>query len=115
MSHESVDAVAARDPMLSVPRLVRAGELYAGALRTDHPLVSPINGRIDGLGPMTIFVGTRDLLLPDSRRLRDLATEAGVPVDYHEADGLIHVWPILPLPEARKARRIIASTLRGTA
>ena len=46
---------------------------------------------------------------------RDLATEAGVPVDYHEADGLIHVWPILPLPEARKARRIIASTLRGTA
>ena len=115
MSHELVDAVAARDPMLSVPRLVRAGELYAGDLSTDHPLVSPINGRIDGLGPMTIFVGTRDLLLPDSRRLRDLATEAGVPVDYHEADGLIHVWPILPLPEARKARRIIASTLRGTA
>ena len=114
MSHELVDAVAARDPMLSVPRLVRAGQLYAGDLSTDHPLVSPISGRFDGLGPMTIFVGTRDLLLPDSRRLRDLATEAGVRVDYHEADGLIHVWPILPLPEARKARRIIASTLRGT-
>ena len=77
--------------------------------------VSPINGRFDGLGPMTIFVGTRDLLLHDSRRLRDLASGAGVPVDYHEADGLIHVWPILPLPEARKARQIIASALRGTA
>jgi len=115
MTHELVDPVTARDPMLSVPRLVRAGELYAGDLPTGHPLVSPINGRVDGLGPMTIFVGTRDLLLPDSRRLRDLAMAAGVSVDYHEADGLIHVWPILPLPEARKARRHIASAIRGTA
>jgi acetyl esterase/lipase len=83
MSHELVDAVAARDPMLSVRGWSGKPVSHAGDLSTDHPLVSPIGGRFDGLGPMTIFVGTRDLLLPDSRRLRDLATEAGVRVDYH--------------------------------
>jgi acetyl esterase/lipase len=112
MSHTQIDPTVARDPILSVPRLVRAGQLYAGDLPTSHPLVSPVNGRFDGLGPMTIFVGTRDLLLNDSRRVCAAARSAGVGVDYHEAPGLIHVWPILPLPEARLAQEAIVSAIR---
>lgn len=108
-----VEPGATRDPMLSVPRLTRAAELYAGELPLEHPWVSPLFGSVEGLGPMTVFVGTRDLLLRDARRLRAAAREGGIPCEYHEAPGLIHVWPILPLPEARQARSAIVGSIRG--
>lgn len=113
MTDPRIDPAATRDPVLSVPRLVRAGELYAGALPTSDPRVSPVNGSMAGLGPMTVLVGTRDLLVWDARRLHAAAVEAGVPIDYHEADGLIHVWPILPLPEARRVRPLLGQAVRG--
>jgi acetyl esterase/lipase len=113
MSDESIDEVATRDPVLSVARLRRAGRLYAGRLPMDDPRVSPINGGMHGLGPITVFVGTRDLLVHDSRRLRDEARSHGVPVDYHEAEGLMHVWPILPLPEARRVRSVMVGSVQG--
>ncbi len=112
MSDEGIDESIA-DPMLSVPRLRRAGQLYAGALPVEDPRVSPLFGDLTGLGPMTIFVGTRDLLLRDARRLRDAAVDSGIDVDYHEGAGLIHVWPILPLPEARRARQAIVAAIRA--
>ena len=87
MTYESLDEVGTRDPMLSIARLRRAGELYAGELDLKDPRVSPIYGELRGLGPITVLVGTRDLLLHDSRRLRDLAEAAGIQVTYHEEAG----------------------------
>ncbi len=115
MTYPAIDAEVTRDPMLSVPRLLRAGQLYAGDLAPSDPRVSPLFGELGGLGPITVLVGTRDLLLHDARRLRDLATSAGVSVDYHEGEGLIHVYPILPLPEAKAARAAIIGSIRGAA
>jgi monoterpene epsilon-lactone hydrolase len=112
MTDPRIDVGRTRDPILSVPRLVRAGELYAGDLPPADPRVSPIHGSLAGLGRITIYVGTRDLLVWDARRLRELAAAAGVPVDLHEADGLVHVWPLLPLPEARRIRPAIAAAVR---
>lgn len=114
MSCPDIDESATRDPLLSVARLVRAGRLYAGGLPADDPRVSPLYGDLRGLGPITVLVGTRDLLLQDARRLRDLATAAGVSVDYHEGQGLVHVYPILPLPEAKAARAAIVGSIRAT-
>ena len=112
MSDPELDPDATRDPMLSIPRLRRAGQLYAGELDLRDPRVSPLFGSVDGLGPMTIFAGTRDLLVHDARRLRDAATAAGIEVDYHEGEGLIHVWPILRVREARAARDIMVAAIR---
>lgn len=113
MTYEILDERAIRDPMLSIARLKRAGELYAGDLDLKDPRVSPIFGELRGLGPITVFVGTRDLLVHDARRLRDLAQAAGVEITYYEEEELIHVWPILPLPEARRARQAIVGSIRG--
>ena len=112
MTHSDIDVVGARDPMLSIPRLTRAGELYAGHLAVSDPRVSPINGSMTGLGPMTIFAGTRDLLLPDARRLRGRGPGGGLGRGDYAGGGLSHVFPILPLPEARQARRAIVGAIR---
>jgi acetyl esterase/lipase len=78
------------------------------------PIVQVI-GDLDGstapLGPLVVFSKTRDLLNPDARRLVARAARAGVTVEYHEAPGMVHVYPLLPIPEGRAARLAIRRTL----
>ena len=64
------------------------------------PIVSPLLGDLSGLPPLLVQAATGDLVLPESRRLVELATEHGVdarlelyPVDTH----VFHVfWSFLP-------------------
>ncbi len=96
-----------RDPWLAVPGSVAAGELYRGELPDTDPLVSPINGSLEGLGPITVFSGTRDILNADARRLVGKAAAEGKTLDFHEVPEMIHNYPLLPIPEARAARDVM--------
>ena len=49
----------------------------------------------------------------DARRLVALAAAAGLEVDYHEVPQMLHDFPLLPIPEARKARMIIKAVLNS--
>ena len=57
---------------------------------------------------MLIFTGTHDLYHPDIVTLANKAARAGVPVEIHVRNGLQHNYPLLPTPEGREARGIIA-------
>jgi acetyl esterase/lipase len=94
-----------------LPGLRVAGDLYRGELPPEDPRVSPINGDLTGLGPLTVFSGTRDVVHGDSLRLVAAAQDKGVPVTFHEAPGMMHDYPLYPLPESRQARAQIASLL----
>jgi acetyl esterase/lipase len=60
---------------------------------------------------MLIFSGTHDLFHPDIVTLADKAARAGVPVEMQVRNGLQHNYPLLPTPEGREARGIIARAL----
>ncbi|GFE13340.1 hypothetical protein Sgleb_13870 [Streptomyces glebosus] len=47
-------------------------------------------------------------------RFRDLATAAGVEVDFHEAAGDVHAYPLWPTAEAKRARQQIVDALAST-
>ena len=100
-----VAELAVDDPWLAIPGSRVTGELYRGDLPIDHPLVSPIHGELSGLGPIAQYSGTRDMLNADAQRLVALARTAGHPLEYHEVAGMIHVYPLLPIPEATAAKR----------
>ena len=102
---------ARRDPMLALAGVREAGRLYAGALPLDHPAVSPAWGDVAGLPPMTVFVATRDLLGHDALAFAERVQQAGGALELHRGEGLVHVWPLLPVPEARAARAAIARRL----
>ncbi|MGV8882493.1 MAG: alpha/beta hydrolase fold domain-containing protein [Rhodoglobus sp.] len=104
--------IAPRDPWLAVAGTHAAGALYRGNLPEDHPWVSPIHGDLAGVGPLTMFSGTRDILNADAVRLVAAAAAAGHPLDYHEGEGMIHVYPILPLPEGAAARAVIVRAVK---
>ena len=64
---------------------------YAGADRS-HPEVSSAFADLHGLPPVTIHVGTTELLRADTDRLAARLVHHGVPVDVHRLDGMWHVW-----------------------
>lgn len=111
LSDPAVESIAPRDPLLAAPGLRAVGDLYRGDLPADSPMVSPINGNLTGLGPITLISGTRDILNADAHRLVALAKPAGLSLDFHEAPNMLHGYPTLPMPEAKQARAIVASTL----
>lgn len=103
--------IAPHDPWLAVPGSHFAGGVYRGALSETDPLVSPLYGDLSGLGPLTMFSGTRDILNADATKFLPLARAAGLTVDYHEVPGMIHVFPILPIPEGAAARAVVARSM----
>jgi acetyl esterase/lipase len=91
------------DPFLGVEGLRYGGAAYARDVDPKSYLVSPIYGSVKGLAPISLFIGTRDILFPDCHKLRDQATDEGVDIDYREYDGMVHDWMLGPMPEARHA------------
>lgn len=114
MQDPAVPALDRRDPYLSIPGLLEAGRMYAGDLDVADPLISPLNGTFDGLGRISVFTGTRDVLLSDSRRLRQIASREGIDIDYVEYQNMFHGWILMQrLPEARQATDTLRELLRG--
>lgn len=113
VSNPAIPALEADDPWLARPGLAEAGRWWAGDEDPALPHLSPLHGALQGLGRLTVFIGTRDLLLADCRALRDRAAAQGVHVEMHEAAGMVHVWPLLPVKQATAARAAIAQIARG--
>ena len=89
-----------REPRLSLNELRRCAEVWAGGKDLHDPMISPIYGPLEGLPRISVYVGTRELLLLDSERLRDRARDENHPLEYHEWKGMTHVFPVQPIKEA---------------
>lgn len=103
--------IAPSDPWLAVPGTKAAGALYRAELPETDWRVSPIHGDLAGLAPITVLTGTRDIVHADALRLRERAQREGIPLDFHVGEGMIHNYPILPIPEAKAARKIVANAI----
>lgn len=110
-SNPRIPVVQPTDPWLATPGGKVFAALWAGDLDLLDPVVSPLFGDLAGLGPITLFTGTRDVLNPDARLLLLKAREAGVRVDFHEGRGEVHVFPLLPTRVGRDARATIVAAL----
>jgi acetyl esterase/lipase len=113
LSNPGIDDVQPYDPWLARPGLRPLAEAWAGGLPLRDPRLSPLFGDLNRLPPVQVLVGTRDITLPDCRALRD-RLPAGTPLTYHEEPGALHVYPLLPVPEARAGRRMIVEHIRAT-
>lgn len=107
LTHPHIPATEPRDPMLAVDGLREAGRLYAGGLGRIHPLVSPLNADMVGLPPMMIVVGTDDILGHDATLFAAAAARSGCRVQTVVGERMVHVWPLLPIAEARSCKSTI--------
>lgn len=105
MSNPDISEIEKRDPLLS--KSLRFGkEDYAPESEWTSPFVSPIYGDLRGLPPTLLQVGTDEIMLADSQKLKEKALKAGVDLRLTEYEGMFHIFPMFPfLPEAKEARR----------
>ncbi len=111
LTNPEIQQVDKDDPMLNVEAILEAGKAYAGTLDRTHYLVSPIYGELKGLAPISVYVGTHDIMVADCRKLNGMAQTQGIPLTYHEYEGLLHVGMLYPTPEAEEIRETIIEDL----
>ncbi len=111
MTNPDITEIEPRDPWLARPGLVEAGRMYAQGDDPKGSLVSPIYGELEGLGRISIFIGTRDILLADARKLHASAKDKGIDVQLYESEGMFHDWMFAPIPEAKETLASIAQIL----
>ena len=95
------------DPMLGIDGLRRMGEVWADGLPLDDARVSPICGKLAGLGRVTLTTGTWEILYPDTLALARAFEDAGVDCRLVIGENMIHCYPICPIPEAKAAQTVI--------
>ena len=110
-SNPRIPDVQPTDPWLGVPGGLVFAKLWSGKRNLTDPLVSPLFGDFTGLGTLTVFSGTRDILNPDARLLVAKAEAAGVEVHYTEKAGQLHDYPLLPTGVGASARRDIVASI----
>lgn len=102
---ETMDSKAKDDPVTNRDNLLRAANDYLDGQFNKDPLVSPIYGDLRGLPPILIQVGSREVLLDDSRKLAVRARADDVDVTLEEWPGMFHVWHMMAdwLSDGRRA------------
>lgn len=111
MTNPGIRSADVLDPMLNLSGMRQAAKMYAGELSLTDPLVSPLYGPLEQLAPITLFIGTSDILQPDCLVLKAKAESLGVKLAYHEVERMVHVWMLLPMPEANRALDQIVKVL----
>ena len=103
-----------KDPVLSCEVLQKAAEYYLAGHDARDPLASPLFGDLHGLPPCHIITGGDEILLPESQAIHERLQEAGVLSTLYVEEGMWHVYPLYPVPEARLAQAMVRDFLEGT-
>lgn len=111
LKNPEIKEVDRQDPFLSVPGLRKAGLAYSGDSDPENYMLSPVNGPFEGLSPLSIFMGSREILAPDARKLVKLASDEGVTVEYREYKDMVHVWMLLNFRESKQAKKEIVGLI----
>ncbi len=94
-SSPSVEKNAAVDPMLRPAGMRHTARAYLGAgVASDDSSCSPLFADLRELPPVSIHVGTDEVLLDDAKRLAARLEEAGVEVSLNPYLDMWHVFPL---------------------
>jgi len=111
---ESVTTRAALDPIISREGLTNLGQLYVGNHDKRDPLVAATYAKLEGLPPLLMQVGTREIQFDDAVTFVEKLRRAGVAIDFEIWEGMLHVFQLFPvLPDAQLAIDRIGSYLRS--
>jgi acetyl esterase/lipase len=89
---KSMVANEGHDSSISAVGMPRIRELFLGDAPINDPLASPLDADLEGLPPLLIQVGDEEVLLSDSQRFAEKATDAGVHVELRVWPEMFHVW-----------------------
>lgn len=103
----TANSLVVNEPLdvLRPKRLEVSKELYLQGQDAKNPFISPIFGNFEGLPPLLVHVGDREILLDDALHLKKTAEKYTIDIEVKIFKDMIHAWHIFAanLPEAKKA------------
>ena len=113
MDNPDIPAYATVDPLLALPGQREMARAWSGGDDLSFYLLSPLRGDVSGLQQVTIYISTRELLYPDAVAFFEKLCSAGINSQLHIGQGVNHVYPFYPTPEASRAIRDICAAITG--
>lgn len=101
------------DPILGEIGLREIGKSWAGEWDTQDYRVSPLFGDNDGLPDTLIFAGGSEIFCKDIEKYVENLKKDGVNVKLIIGNGLFHIYPLFPIPEAISAFKEIKKEIIG--
>lgn len=115
LSNPNIIPLEKNDQMLEITACRDAGKLFAKEISEKDQRVSPIYGNFDGLGKISIFTGTHDLLYADNLKLKEILETKKIDFNFFEFPEMFHVWmAILKLKEAKVAIEQISELINSS-
>ena len=84
---------------------------WADELPLTNPRVSPIYGKIEGLPPVFMFGGGREIINPDMHLFKDTLESVGQDIEFYEYPRMVHDFPLYPIRESHKVVKQITKAL----
>ncbi len=93
----------------------RAASVYLAGHNPKDPLASPLYGNLEGLPPLLIHTGMREVFLDEIEQFAKKAKESGVKVELQKFEEMIHTWHLFAamVPEGQKALEKIGEFVRS--
>ncbi|APP16956.1 MULTISPECIES: alpha/beta hydrolase fold domain-containing protein [Bacillus] len=111
MSNPLIFEYAKKDPILGHQGMEVITKMWAADQSLTDPLISPIYGDFKGLGKITHFIGTHDMLYPDAIKLDEKLSEQGMDIKTFVYPEMLHVFVVMPIPEAADALKKIIQVI----
>ena len=102
------------DPMITMNYIQAVRAAYAPGRELSSPMLSPLFGDFDRFPPVLIQVGTNEILMSDSVRLRDRLVQAGIPCRLEVWPDMWHVFQMFPMKKASQAMDSVGRFLLET-
>ena len=104
MTSPSIQTNEGKD-VLTIDRSQSSAKMYYGNNDPKNPLISPLYGNLQGLPPLFIQTGTRDLLFDEAVAFAAKAKQAGVQVTLEKWQDMVHSWTLFSsrFPEGQEA------------
>ena len=108
-----LNAYLKNDPTLSLWRLRIMGEMWAGSKEDmSSPYVSPMFCDPAGLPPITMLIGTHDVLCPDVLKFSEKLDSLGVRHKLYVFEGMVHDFIAFPIAQAKPAQELVIRLLK---
>ena len=103
MDNPEIEKYIPVDPILKYDDLSVDARFWANGTDLRDYRLSPIYGELEGIRDVSLFTGTHEFFYPDIVKFYELCKEKKIPCDLHIGEGLNHVYPAYPIPEADEA------------
>lgn len=112
LDNKNIKDYIKKDPIVFIENDKMCGLKWANGTDLKDERISPLYGNMVGIKEVSIFVGNREVLYPDNVILYEILKESKSNVSFNVGSGLNHVYPIYPIPEAKKVLKMMKNIIK---